>query len=200
MVLIIDKSFRTRVLPSGTPCYSSSAVYFDKNVYCFGGRYNVMSSAPLSERFDLDKNRWIKLTPMPKADFHCSSIAFNGNILISGFFNRNLLLYSIDMDSFSTISYDFTENKQKLLLNAWRLYLIEFRGGMVYESEAGNEYSWERVADSIIRGHDPGQICWSYNKCGIYIGEEYFDGRSSHFKYFRFDLISKAMKKIVRKL
>ncbi|CAG9334783.1 unnamed protein product [Blepharisma stoltei] len=50
---------------------------------------------------------------MPKQDYFCKSVIFNRNILISGNFHGNLLLYSIDTNAFSTIPYDFAPYKTK---------------------------------------------------------------------------------------
>ncbi|CAG9314776.1 unnamed protein product [Blepharisma stoltei] len=60
----ISDDFSVIELPPGTPCYLSSAIYFSKSVYCFGGSVNGISTSAFSERFDLDKNRWFKLPPM----------------------------------------------------------------------------------------------------------------------------------------
>ncbi|CAG9326577.1 unnamed protein product [Blepharisma stoltei] len=69
-------------MPSGTPCYYSSALYFDRSVFCFGGSNG--NHLALSERFDFNQNCWIKLAALPKADIKCHCIILNGNILIAG--------------------------------------------------------------------------------------------------------------------
>ncbi|CAG9319509.1 unnamed protein product [Blepharisma stoltei] len=142
-------------------------IYFNKNVYCFGGYGEKNVAFPISMRFDLDKNLWFNIAPMPKADAICHSAIFNENILISGHVNKNILLYSVDLDSFSIIPYDFSECKTKIIINADRLYLIEDRKGHIYESEVGNEYAWNKIANSIIEYTD--QMYASYNKGEIYI-------------------------------
>ncbi|CAG9333584.1 unnamed protein product [Blepharisma stoltei] len=81
---------------------------------------------------------------MLKVDFICHSIMINGNILISGYFKRNLLLYSIDIDSFSIIPYKFAEYKRKILINAESLYLIECLGS-IYKSEFRSYTNWRPV-------------------------------------------------------
>mmetsp|Transcript_11862 Transcript_11862/g.11910 ORF Transcript_11862/g.11910 Transcript_11862/m.11910 type:complete len:80 (+) Transcript_11862:156-395(+) len=79
---------------------------------------------------------------MPQSDFSCHSIICNGNILISGYKSRNLWLYTVDIDSFSTIPYDFKDDAKKILIKAERLYLIECSiCGLIYESEIGDEYT-----------------------------------------------------------
>ncbi|CAG9335827.1 unnamed protein product [Blepharisma stoltei] len=165
ITVLIDVNGGLEVLPSGTPCYLSSCIYFNNSIYCFGGKNK--GTLPLSKRFDLDRNRWIQLTLLPKSDYSCNSIIFNGNILISGYRNRKLLLYSIDIDSFSSIPYEFAEKTRKILINAERLYLIECPGS-IYESEIGSDMNWKRVGKSII-DYDPSQVYCSYNKGGIYI-------------------------------
>ncbi|CAG9331091.1 unnamed protein product [Blepharisma stoltei] len=184
---IIDVDGRVELLPSGTPCHDSSYIYFNNSVYCFGGFNDKYLT--LSSRFDLDQNRWIQLAPMPDADSWFNSIIFNGNILISGSSNRKLLLYSIDIDSFSSFPYEFAELKRKILINAEKLYLIECgRNGSIYERESEYEMNWRRIANSTIN-YIPDQVQYSYNKGGIYIGCVSF----SFLYIYKFDLNKKLM-------
>ncbi|CAG9312539.1 unnamed protein product [Blepharisma stoltei] len=97
---------------------------------------------------------------MPEIDYGCNSVIFNGKILISGIKNRNLW--------FSEIPYKFGTDKRKILINAERLYLIESNRGLIYESEFGDEYTWNEIAESVINGF-PHQVYYSYNKGAIYI-------------------------------
>ncbi|CAG9311985.1 unnamed protein product [Blepharisma stoltei] len=164
--VLIDVNGGVEVLPSGTPWEWSSCIYFNNSVYCFGG--NDEDYLPQSSKFDLDQNRWIQLTTMPKADYYWYSIIFNGNILIAGYEDANLLLYSIDIDSFSIIPYEFEEEKIKILINAERLYLIECDNGSIYKSEIGSYSNWRWIGKSKM-DCDPEQVYCSYNKGGIYI-------------------------------
>jgi len=121
---------------------------------------------------------------MPQADSKCKSVIVNGNILISGYENRNLWLYSINLDSFTTIPYEFGRNKGKVLINAEeRLYLIEFSddGGFIYESEAASLYSWRRIANTPY-DDDVFQVYCSYNKGAVYIGG-FWDDYERHYKF-----------------
>ncbi|CAG9324883.1 unnamed protein product [Blepharisma stoltei] len=186
--LIIDENYRARELPSGTHCYSSSAIYFNNSVYCFGG-INNKGSITLSERFDLNKNRWTKLKSLPQADHGCKSVMFNGNIVISGY-NKHLLRYSIGKNTFAKIPYDFKEFKQKILLSAERLYLIECQNGSIYESELSSDTAWRPIGDSIINSFH--QIYVSYNKGGINIALIY----SVVISYFKFNLEGKILTKL----
>ncbi|CAG9319815.1 unnamed protein product [Blepharisma stoltei] len=186
ITVLIDMNGGIEVLPSGTPCYWSSCIYFNSCVYCFGG-LNDYDYLNLSSRFDFDRNRWIQLAPMPQADYCCNTIIFNRNILISGWKNRKLLLYSIDIDSFSTIPYKFEKENRKILINAERLYLIECRGS-IYESEIGSYSNWRRIRKSAI-SYDPGQVYCSYNKAGICISTIY----GSFREYYYFNLNQKII-------
>ncbi|CAG9324196.1 unnamed protein product [Blepharisma stoltei] len=182
---LIDVNGGVKVLPSGTPCNSSSCIYFNNSVYCFGG--HDIGELTLSSRFDLDRNRWIQLAPMPKADYGCNSITFNRNILISGWKYSNLLLYSIDIDSFSTIPHEFTKNRRKILINAKRLYLIEsYRS--IYESDIGSLWNWRRIGKSNINCN-PDQVYCSYNKGGIFISNIERPGKA----YYCFNLDQKSL-------
>ncbi|CAG9330665.1 unnamed protein product [Blepharisma stoltei] len=180
--VLIDANGVFEVLPSGTPCSISSCIYFDNSVYCFGGKNKI--DLTLSCRFDLDQNRWIQLIPMPQADCYFSSIIFKRNILISGYDSRHLLLYSIDIDSFSTVPYKFEDKKKKILINAERLYLIECDKGSIYESEIGSYVNWRRIAYSKLNCN-PDQVYCSYNKGGIYIST--ISDSTREYYYFSLD-------------
>ncbi|CAG9320684.1 unnamed protein product [Blepharisma stoltei] len=181
ITLIIDNNHRIRLLPSGTPCKYSSAIYYNRNVYCFGG-YNHNSPLFLSSRFNIEKKRWFKLHPMPLKDYSCNSVIFNGNILISGLKNTNLLVYSVYVSSFSTIPYSFTEHIAKILIStAERLYLIECPNGLIYESGIKDEYNWDIIGNSSIKSWTA-QVYSSYNKGVIYIITDIQP------RYYKFDL------------
>ncbi|CAG9323909.1 unnamed protein product [Blepharisma stoltei] len=112
----------------------------------------------------------MKLTQMPKADYHCQSVIFNGDILISGYEIRHLLRYSIDIDSFSIIPYHFEKRTKKILINAENLYVIECKyQWFIYESKAKDVYGlWGVVANWVINIW-PSQVYCTYNKGAIYI-------------------------------
>ncbi|CAG9317144.1 unnamed protein product [Blepharisma stoltei] len=188
--LIIGENNIFKELPSGTPCCASSAIYFNNSVYCFGGWNN--QNLTLSKRFDLNKSRWIKLEPLPQADCHCNSVIFNGDIVISGYDNKNLLRYSIGSNTFVATPYDFQARKGKILISTEKLYLIECgSNGSIYESELSNDTAWRRIGDSVIRS-DLDQVYLSYNKGGINIVYLYGDPTS----YFKFNLETKRLNKL----
>ncbi|CAG9325004.1 unnamed protein product [Blepharisma stoltei] len=188
--LLIKKNYEVREeLPFGKYCYGSSAIYFNRHVYCFGGAC-LGNDLTLSNKFDLDNNRWIELAQMPQADYMCKNVIFNGKIVISGWRNANLLVYSIDIDSFSIIPYDFEENNFKIVVNLERLYLIECgRNRFIYESEIEDEYTWKKIAKTNINC-DIYELNYLYNKGGIYI-IVYPEKR-----YFKFDLNKKTITEI----
>ncbi|CAG9317145.1 unnamed protein product [Blepharisma stoltei] len=183
ITVLIDVNGDVKTLPSGTHCADSSCIYFNNSVYCFGGNDENRCALTLSSRFDLNENRWIQLIPMPKADYYCNSIIFNGNILISGWKNRNILLYSIDIDSFSMIPYEFEEKKWKILINAESLYLIECPGS-IYESKIGIYSNWRRIRKSKINCNIS-QVYCSYNKGGVYIST--ISLQTKQYYYFNLD-------------
>ncbi|CAG9328725.1 unnamed protein product [Blepharisma stoltei] len=185
ITLIIDKKYNIRMLPSGVSCYCSSAIYLDRNIYCFGGIDNN-GYLNLSEKFDLDRECWIKLSPMLQSDYGCHSVVFDRDILVSGKKNKYLLRYSIDGNVFNRISFEFAENKRKILVNGERIYLIEC-GGFIYESEIQNIGTWKQVAESKIRDSSPSQVYYSYNKEAIYVGCKNDEG------YYKFNLNNKIM-------
>ncbi|CAG9331325.1 unnamed protein product [Blepharisma stoltei] len=181
--LIIDKNCKIQMLPPGTPCAFSSAVYFEKRIYCFGGlRYGPLT---LAEWFDLEKQKWISLKSIPDADLNCHCIVYNGEILIAGSINANILRYSINYDKYTKIHFKFEQRKRKILINLDRLYLIEF-GGFVYESEIANPNKWNQIGMSRISNNHPAQVNCSYNKGAIYIAV----GLSNE-SYYKFDLNKK---------
>ncbi|CAG9324913.1 unnamed protein product [Blepharisma stoltei] len=184
---IVDRNYKVRLLPYQKPHGYAVAVYFNRSVYCFGG-YDFISS-----RYDMDLNIWRELTIKRVYDNCCHCIIFNGNILISINFTHNpnyLLLYSIDIDSFSDIPLPFYGNKTNVLVNTEeRLYLIEFEGGWIYESKISSYTTWSRVAESNIN-FNPFLTYCSYNKGGIYISA--IDSGSGR-EYLKFDLDRKVL-------
>ncbi|CAG9324241.1 unnamed protein product [Blepharisma stoltei] len=190
-VFIIDKNYGVRVLPTQTKLAFSLAIYFDRSVYCFGPKVHWEQKG-MPSRFDLDGNRWCKLADWGAGSFRLGTV-FNRKIVISGFQESYLCSYSIDIDAFSWIPYDFIEkNSNKILINAnERLYLISSCNGSVYESEVGNEYAWQKIGQSIIK-NDFYQVYFSYNKEGVYISCI----SESIRKYYKFDLISKVLSEI----
>ncbi|CAG9332456.1 unnamed protein product [Blepharisma stoltei] len=185
---IIDQSYGLKLLPSGKPCCFSSAVYFKRSIFCFGGQNEGIMSSTLSEKFDLEKNKWVSLKPLPKPDQYCNSIIFDGDILISGCYNKNILRYRTMGNYFTRIDYEFSTNR-KILISLPRLYLIECKG-YVYESEINDENNWKKIGKSIITSSNyPGQLNCQYSKGAIYIGVKWLNMH----EYYKFDLSSKTM-------
>ncbi|CAG9334778.1 unnamed protein product [Blepharisma stoltei] len=192
ITLTIDKNFEIHQLPSGPPCGLSSGIYFSNSIYCFGGFNQSDPNFIISWRFDLNENRWIKLMPMPKADNLCAGVVFNRNILISGFHEKNLLLYSIDIDSFSRIPYKFSEFDLKILIkDERRLYLIGRK--LIYESDIESYTAWSQIGYSRVI-NDPSQFYLAYNLGTIYIGCNY----SLQSRYFKFSLKEKKITELFK--
>ncbi|CAG9316397.1 unnamed protein product [Blepharisma stoltei] len=191
-----DHNYEASNLPSGPEIYCySSAIYFNRNIYFFGGYVHGLCRTT-SLKFDLDRNKWIGLTPLPEPDQSCHSIIVNRNILISGLRNRHLLHYSIDNNSFTVMPHKFAADKRKILINVGKLYLIECDDGHIYESYYIDEYgsdlsgelAWRVIGKSIIN-ISPLQVYYTYNKGAIYIATD-LDQR-----YYKFDL---NLKKLTR--
>ncbi|CAG9317526.1 unnamed protein product [Blepharisma stoltei] len=123
---------------------------------------------------------------MPIDDYKYCSVMINRNILISGNRNRNLWLYSIDINSFSIIPCEFREGARKILINAGRLYLIEWILGTIYESEIGSYTNWRLTRKESTIYSNANQVYCSYNEGYVYIG-------ISEFSYFKFDLNEKRL-------
>ncbi|CAG9334690.1 unnamed protein product [Blepharisma stoltei] len=183
--LIISENGEVQMLPYGTPCHLSSAVYFNRNVYCFGGVYNGIPSN-ISDRFDLERNQWVKLNSLPQFDYKCSCILVNGYILIAGCVSRNLWRYSISLNCFERILYKFAGEKRKLLINLGKLYLIECDGS-IYESGFNDDNNWKQIANAKMSSNVPSQVGCSFNKGTVYIGA------SIDERYFKFNLSENVM-------
>ncbi|CAG9321996.1 unnamed protein product [Blepharisma stoltei] len=182
--VIIDKNYGFLVLPAGDPNFEI-AIYFDRNVYCFGSEEDFGGRC---SRFDMDLYCWRKINPIGGTDSKYHGVLFNGNIVISGYWDINLKLYTVGTDSWSNIDYKFGNAKIKIMINAndERLYVIEPRGS-IYESEFGSEYNWQRLAKSIITGYNNYITC-SYNKGGFYI----LNSMGSCREYCKFNLDQKV--------
>ncbi|CAG9336169.1 unnamed protein product [Blepharisma stoltei] len=90
-----------------------------------------------------------ELIQMQQADCTCHSVLLNRKILVSGYENNRIFLYSIDTDSYSNIPYCFEYHVPKILINAEnRLYLIELELGLIYERWIEDEYNWKQIAKS----------------------------------------------------
>ncbi|CAG9330667.1 unnamed protein product [Blepharisma stoltei] len=130
---------------------------------------------------------------MPHPDWYCNSVVFNWNILISARINRNLFFYSIYIDSFSIIPYEFEEYKTKILVKVdERLHLIECPDGLIYESEIAGFTFWKPIADSIINT-DPHQVCCSHSKGAVHMG---FIDYDDILKYYKFNLNETSLTEI----
>ncbi|CAG9314777.1 unnamed protein product [Blepharisma stoltei] len=100
------------------------------------------------------------------------------------------MLFSVDLDSFSIISYEFNLVR-KILINTERLYIIECKMGFIYESEAEDAYDWKKIAKSGLH-NNPLQVSCTY-KGGICIGCV----QDHRYNYWKFSL---DIKKVVELL
>ncbi|CAG9334776.1 unnamed protein product [Blepharisma stoltei] len=191
ITLIVDENGEIEKLPYGWHCSFSSAIYYNNSVYCFGGfDYNQLF-LKYSNRFDLVQKRWITLNDIPKADASCTGIAFKGNILITGHWNTYLLLYSIDINSFSKIPFDYPKMENKILVNAGRrLFLI---GRLViYESDTERYTHWRWITRASA-GFDFHQVNSTYCSGAIYTG--YITTKKNF--YFKFNLDEKRITELL---
>ncbi|CAG9314951.1 unnamed protein product [Blepharisma stoltei] len=186
---IIDSKYNVRVLPSGTPCNKAGSVYYQNNVYVFGGSDNKKDLA-LAEAYDLVENKWIKLNPLPAPSRRCSCIVYKQNIIITGFNYSKLYSYSIIQNSYTEISSLLVRSGgNKILVSGiFRLFLIE-SSGAIYESEVGDENNWKKVAISNL-SNNPEQIYRAYREGSIYVGFLNTDG------FYKFGLDDKKFEKI----
>ncbi|CAG9314778.1 unnamed protein product [Blepharisma stoltei] len=127
---------------------------------------------------------------MMQRDYCCHSVVFKRNILIAGA-QKNLMLFSAFLDSFTIIPYEFNIAR-KILINTERLYIIECEMGFIYESEVEDVYALKKIAKSGLR-HYPLQVSCTYNKGGIYIGCI----QNPRYNYWKFSLDIKKVDEIL---
>ncbi|CAG9315740.1 unnamed protein product [Blepharisma stoltei] len=144
-----------KVLPNGKPCFETGGIYYQSSVYFFGGS-DPTQMLNLAVKFDLTKNRWFSLCALPTATMKCSCAIFKQYILIIGFTPSDLILYDIDINSYSSIlHFDQWPPKSKFLINANEIIYIFEIDGKILESEYENIYVWKQIGNSDFNRSSP---------------------------------------------
>ncbi|CAG9324612.1 unnamed protein product [Blepharisma stoltei] len=189
MICIIDlKTYKIkRKLPNNSIHNSNiGAMYHNNCVFAFGG-YNGNDFLANAEKFDLLKNRWIKLPQIPEKSTFCSCIALKDSALICGKEHENLFKYDFFTNSYSEIpGMRLNRYEAKMLVSSGlRLYIIE-SVGRIWQSEEGNEYSWNVVCLTILKLHF-NYYFYTYYEGSFFISTNYQDDAM----YYKFDLNEK---------
>ncbi|CAG9321771.1 unnamed protein product [Blepharisma stoltei] len=182
-----------RLLPYGKSCCASGGLYHNNSVYIFGGNIeDNWCEQTLAERFDLEKNMWFKLTPLPTASKNCSCVLFKHIILIAGFNYNKLYAYNIEIDSYSTIyNIDLNSETSKILCYGnLKFYAIE-QGRSISECKDGDWNFWTTVGQwdidcNILQNN------WVFKDNHIFIGTIY-NSFYNRIGYFNFDLSTKSI-------
>ncbi|CAG9310903.1 unnamed protein product [Blepharisma stoltei] len=187
ITFIIDSSYRVKQLSRGFPCVSSSAIYYNGQIYTFGGFNGTCLS--LSKRFDLASNRWAQSANNSMKWRACSIAIFLDQFIIAGFGETKAFIYDPLLDSFSLLPLE-TLVKSSIKVNCVandRAYVIDSLG-YVYESDPFNLYSWSQFVNAAMIG----TFIFSYPV--IYKDSLYF---VLDYKLYRFYFSLKKSRKVL---
>ncbi|CAG9311755.1 unnamed protein product [Blepharisma stoltei] len=177
-----------RMLPPGTPCYDSGAIYLNNSVYVFGGKDQSDNRSQLVTCFNLIQNSWSRLSPLPIASGSCSCIYFNQKILLTGYYHSKIYKYNIQSNNYSEVlSFNISSNRTKLLFQSKnKAYLIQ--SGDIYESGVSNENTWKKIGYSNLNSF--AQLCIASIYDDPYIGffhPDYGYCSGNIYKYYKFN-------------
>ncbi|CAG9333987.1 unnamed protein product [Blepharisma stoltei] len=182
-----------KILPPGTPSFYGGVAYYKNSVYVFGGRFprkltHYSYESNCARRFDLIKNLWFQLPPMPEGNSLSSCITFKDSILFSGKGNTEIIKYDLIIESYSKISIiQSASNGSKLFLtDSQRIWVIESIGRII-ESEIENEYVWKIIGSSKYSAYQ--------NYFVAFISQVFYISlltSSESFKYYKFDINQKT--------
>ncbi|CAG9325861.1 unnamed protein product [Blepharisma stoltei] len=188
ITLIIDSNCDTKRLANGTPCFDAGAAYLNNAVYAFGGiTKNSNSPSNFAEMFDLTKNKWYSIQPLPASSRWCSCVPFNRSILVTGNLHSKIYQYDTIIDSFTELPIELKRGEKILFIANFKVYAIDDTQ-TVYESEVGNEYSWKKTKIS-------GCIASIQNYKTFHKDCIYSSGinQYSKFCYYKFNLSEKKL-------
>ena len=126
------------VLPSWTPRYTAACVYKDSKVFVFGGidENSVLNTAAV---YDLQKNTWNELSPMPKPSQTTTAVAYKNQLMIVGLELEMVFSFNNNM-YYSLASPKLLPNTGKIILQAGSKYFI-IQVTKVWETQDFNK--WE---------------------------------------------------------
>ncbi|CAG9326604.1 unnamed protein product [Blepharisma stoltei] len=170
-----------RQLWYGRPYYDSGCVYYNGNVYAFGGSsgYRVVNRA---YKFSLSKNQWSRLANMPAEFMLCSCAVLQHKIIISC--SDGSRVYDPEIDS-------YTELSPSSQINGLVVYVIRNRGyifgsgGKIYESGVRNPYNWELSGNVTPLKNTPFGYFGHYKDAFYFLLRDFclykFDIQNRHF-------------------
>ncbi|CAG9325860.1 unnamed protein product [Blepharisma stoltei] len=187
--VIIDAKFQMRIIENSSNRSYPGCVYYQNCVYVFGGTWNTVMGLSIVEKFNLEADKWFKLSPLPSPSCSCACVAYYNSILVSGNNHSKVYKYDIDIDGYSEILSDLNTGNKVLLYGNSRIYVIE-QPGAIYESDAENEFKWNKIDSSFMHA-SIGQTFWVLHKNSIYFSQ--CQG-SYAFYYYKFNLQTKKFK------
>ncbi|CAG9321324.1 unnamed protein product [Blepharisma stoltei] len=188
LTFIIDEFNKVQLLPSGKKNCFLKIVYFNSNIYAFGGDNN------LAEKFNLCTSAWETCASLPKGNFqHSYSVEYNNEIILTGYSLDKLFRYNIDSNVFTEAAGILLQKEiYKMLISAQdKLYIVE-ASSKIYECKSFDLSSWNCIGINLLPIYSS-FISYSVN----FKGKEYFINEK--YDLWEFDLKLQTFK-LVKKL
>lgn len=120
--------------------------YYKGEIYVFGG-FNIKPLATV-QRYNLMKDTWTNLNPMPAASESCSSCYYGNSILLTGQNLISLYEYDRQIDNFKVLM-DLPSD-YKIVWNANGKFFCLCQN-LIYESDVFNKDSWSFYFESSVQ-------------------------------------------------
>ncbi|CAG9321870.1 unnamed protein product [Blepharisma stoltei] len=102
LTFIINPDLSTEILEEGIKCYGSGGVFYDGNVYIFGGYNEKRRIDKIALKYNLQDKNWKIISSLPVPSLFCSCVEYMGLILVGGTSTSNkIFAYDIATNSYS---------------------------------------------------------------------------------------------------
>ncbi|CAG9321871.1 unnamed protein product [Blepharisma stoltei] len=189
LTFIINPDLSIEILEEGIKCYGSGGVFYDGNVYVYGGYNDIGVIEKIASKYNFQDKNWKIISSLPVPSSFCSCVEYMGLILVGGASRSNkIFAYDIATNSYSEFLSEIEETKILCKSNG-HAYIIN-PGGFIYESENNNPFVWKSI----------NKCEWSRDFCDLIgfqmVFENYFYFIEYEYglcNYYRFDLVRKCM-------
>lgn len=163
--------------------------YYKGNVYVFGGHNE--NTIPDSYRYNLLKDEWARIAPMPSKSRDTYSVTFGTRIVIGGQKHDSLYNYSPNADSYQE-SLHLTAEKMKIVWTGFgKVYVLSqnkiFESGLFDLNQWGCIRENVDIDDNRLMGHSVRCSMWVY-----FLFEDH--------NLYRFNLQDKSIEQVAKKI
>ncbi|CAG9314297.1 unnamed protein product [Blepharisma stoltei] len=170
------------------PCGFSSAIYYNGEVYAFGGQ-NANGYVMTPEKYNISQDQWSSLPKLSTGANYCTGFAYDNEIYFAGSEHKEIYIYRNYHDPYSRQISNLIPNSQKVLL------LFNHSSYLIIE---GN-FKMREFKD--IKNLNPTITDWNFNWIGTlasqvvqFNGDAYFI--DSNFYLYKFDLAKKVIQQL----